>query len=138
MSRSRRSKRKQRDDPQRAEKPSSPPGNPLLPSAPASGHAKKLVISQEQQLTASFSSGPLPPPQVLREYDEIVAGLAARIVAQAERQTEHRISLESKVIDSDIRRSRQGLVCGFIVSLTCVVGGIIAVLMGHDRAEIAP
>ena len=38
------------------------------------------------------------------------------------------------MIDSDTSRSRQGLVCGFIVSLTCVVGGIIAVLMEHDWA----
>lgn len=105
----------------------------MLPSGPAGVHTSDLLISQKQQLSVSFS-GPLPPPQVLREYDEIVAGLAARLADQAERQTEHRISLENKVIRSDITRSRQGLVCGFIVSLTCVVGGIIAVVMGHDWA----
>ena len=130
---SRRSKRKRQQDTQPTEKPSSASRKPLVSLPPAGEHTKNILISQQQRLTASFS-GPLPPPEVLHQYDEIVSGLAARIVAQAERQTAHRISLESKVIDSDISRSRQGLVCGFIVSLACVVGGIIAVLMGHDWA----
>ena len=131
---SRRSKRKRQGKPQPAEKPSSPPDRPLLPPSATGESTSKLVIShQQRQLTGSFS-GPIPPPQVLREYDEILPGLAGRIVAQAERQTEHRISLESKVIESDISRSRQGPICGLIVALACVGGGIITVLYGHDWA----
>ena len=127
------SRRKRQQSAQRAGKASSTSGNPLVSPPPPGEHAKGILISQHQELTTSFS-GPLPHPEVLRQYDEIVPGLATRIVAQAERQTDHRISLETKVIDSDTRRSRHGLVCGFIVSLTCVVGGIITVLMGHDWA----
>ncbi len=41
------------------------------------------------------------------------------------------------MIESDTKRSRQGLVCGFILAMTCIVGGVIAVLMGHDWAGAA-
>jgi len=131
---SKRSKRKRQGNPQPAEKPSSPEDRPLLHPSTTGDSTSNLVIShQKRRLTESFS-GPIPPPEVLREYDKILPGLAERIVTQVDRQTEHRISLESKVIESDIRRSRQGLVCGFVVSLTCVLGGIIAVVLGHDVA----
>lgn len=60
-------------------------------------------------------SGPLPHPEILKKYDEIVTGAAERIIKQAEVQTNHRIQLETKVIDSDIRNSRLGLIFGFIV-----------------------
>ena len=128
-----RSKRKRRQSIEGAGKPSSLSAKPLVPSPPLGDHTRDLLVSQRQQFTVAFS-GPLPPPEVLRQYNEIVPGLASRIVAQAEAQTAHRISLENKVIDSDTRRSRQGLVCGFVVSLLCVAGGIVAVLMGHDWA----
>ena len=132
---SRRRKRNRKETAQSAAKPPSPAGKPLIPSLPAGEHTSGLVISQQRQTaTTQIVSGPIPPPQVLREYNEIMPGLAERIVAQAERQTEHRISLENKVIGSDIARSRQGLLCGFIVAIVCVIGGVAVAIAGHPAA----
>ncbi|NLF08136.1 MAG: DUF2335 domain-containing protein [Pirellulaceae bacterium] len=97
---------------------------------------KLLQISRQQQITSSFS-GPLPPPQVLQQYNDIIPGLADRIVAQAERQTDHRIQLESKVVQSDIHKSWAGLICGFALSIFLVFGGITCILQGHDWAGAA-
>jgi uncharacterized membrane protein len=106
--------------------------NPSLLSAP-SDRAQQLSISSQQQVAVSFS-GPLPHPDILRAYDEIEPGTAAKIIAQAAKQTEHRTALESKVIDADIKKSHWGLVAGFVISMTCVIGGVALVFAGHDAA----
>lgn len=110
-----------------------PPASKPLLGLPPQGEESRRLLEISGQLATSFS-GPLPPPQTLREYDQIVPGLAARIVAQAERQTEHRISLEAKVVGSDISKSWAGLACGFFLCLICTIGGIACVWSGHDWA----
>jgi uncharacterized membrane protein len=58
--------------------------------------AGQIVTSEQQQLSVSTSfSGPIPPPLILKQYDDLVPGAAARILAQAEQQTAHRIALEN-------------------------------------------
>ena len=39
-------------------------------------------------------SGPLPPPEMLAQYEEILPGAAERILSMAERQAEHRQKME--------------------------------------------
>ena len=55
--------------------------------------------------STSFS-GPLPHPDMLRKFDDVVPGAAERIIKMAEDQSNHRKDLERKVIESDIARSR--------------------------------
>lgn len=62
----------------------------------------KVVLAE---ISHSFS-GPLPPPEVLCRFEEVVHGSAERIIKMAEEQTSHRKELEKKVIDSDIARSK--------------------------------
>ena len=109
------SRKKQRQNLSPDNSLASPASRPLANFPPSGKESRNLVqISRQQQITESFS-GPLPPPQVLQQYNEIVPGLAGRIVAHAERQTEHRIQMEAKVIHSDISKSWAGLVCGFVL-----------------------
>jgi uncharacterized membrane protein len=42
--------------------------------------------------------GPLPPPQLLAKYDEIMPGLADRLTKMAELQLVHRTELEKNAI----------------------------------------
>lgn len=98
------------------------------------------MISHEviQEITASFS-GPLPPPEVLRQYEAEFPGLAERIIRRSEiplemaqAQQVHRIELESKVIKGDSLRSWVGLIMGFIVAMTAIVGGVY--LIANDKS----
>jgi uncharacterized membrane protein len=107
--------------------------NRTMPTFSPGEESRKLLQISQQKITQSFS-GPLPPPLVLREYNEIIPGLADRIVSLAEKQTQHRIGIENKVIDSDIGKSWIGLVCGLIVALACVGAGTACILYGHDWA----
>lgn len=100
---------------------------------PVEGEEQKSVLTRSRSVFAAYS-GPVPPPEILRQYDELVPGAAARILAQAEQQTSHRIYLEKKVIESDISRSWAGLICGFILAMTIIIGGCVLVAQDHDGA----
>ncbi|MFC1596315.1 DUF2335 domain-containing protein [Planctomycetota bacterium] len=79
-------------------------------------------------------AGPVPPPSILKGYEDLVPGSAAQILSQAGSQTEHRISIERMVIESDIGRSRAGILYGFLLSLMAIGGGCVLVGLGHDTA----
>ncbi len=109
------------------------PRDPLESELAASREAPRAVQVIRQQQVTSFA-GPLPSPDVLRAYNQIVPGLAAKIVQQAESQTQHRIQQESKVIQSDITQARLGLWLGFILCLLFLFVGGGLVYLNHDNA----
>ena len=49
----------------------------------------------------------------------------------AERQSAHRIALESRVIDADIRRANWGLVAGLVVAMAFGAGSFVLILSGY-------
>lgn len=67
---------------------------------------KKPVAKRQQEIeTAEVSiqqsswSGPLPPPQALHEFDQVVPGGAERIMAAWEKETAHRQALEKRQME---------------------------------------
>ncbi len=71
-------------------------------------------------------SGPLPPPQALEQYNNIIPNGAERIMVMAEKQSEHRRTLEAKVLNTDSRNSLLGIIFALILGLsTVIVGGIV-------------
>ena len=97
----------------------------LIPQNNQSSSKENKVILTE--ISQSFS-GQLPPPDILRQFDEVVPGAAERIIKMAEDQSTHRRELEKKVIDSDITRSKWGQILGFIIAISgLVVSAIVAV-----------
>jgi uncharacterized membrane protein len=73
-------------------------------------------------------SGALPPPSILREYDQVVPGAAERLLRQAESQTRHRQNLEQTVASETSRRSREGLISGVVVVLGLEFVAALAVI----------
>lgn len=108
--------------------------NDLLQNAPSS-IPQQLVAKVTQQVTAY--RGPVPPPQLLREYDEVVPGAADRILAMAEMQTMHRVDLEATVVKGDSRRSWVGLWLGFALCLGVLVAGVAVCFGGSPTAGAA-
>ena len=76
--------------------------------------------------------GPIPPPELLKAYNEIVPDGANRIFVMAEKQSSHRIELESIVINGDNKRANWGLATGFTIGIVMIVLSFILVLYGHD------
>lgn len=91
--------------------------------SPQPSEKKKVLLRQ----SSSFS-GPLPPPEILRGFEDIVPGAAERIIKMAEEQSNHRRELERKVITSDISRSKWGQILGFVIAVVGLgVSAVVAV-----------
>ena len=52
----------------------------------------------------------------------------------AERQADHRIQMERRIIRGDFTQSYLGLAAGFILSTMVILGGIYLISLGHDWA----
>ena len=88
-----------------------------------------MVVSQ-------YFSGPLPPPDLLRQYDEIVPGFAQTIVGQFVDQGNHRREMERAVILSDVARANWGLALGFTLALIGVAGSLYTINTGRTAVGL--
>ncbi|MFQ5709481.1 MAG: DUF2335 domain-containing protein [bacterium] len=78
--------------------------------------------------TASSFIGPIPPPEALAAYDQILPGCADRILKMAE--NEQKVSNEV-----DLKFAKyvgRGQIFGFILGLVTIVGGILLIYVGKD------
>lgn len=77
-------------------------------------------------------SGPLPPPEALREYNDVVPGGAERILRMAEDQSAHRRQLESSVLRHDVRSRYLGIGAALFVALVGYVVSAKVILAGYE------
>jgi uncharacterized membrane protein len=87
------------------------------------------------RVAAEFS-GPLPPPEYLAKYEQVLAGSANRIIRMAEQQSSHRQHLEKIAIESNADIQKWGLACAFIIAMTAIVGGIWLSFRGMSGAGL--
>ena len=66
---------------------------PRAEQRPAKENVSREGHLVHQHAEMSFS-GPLPPPNVLSAYEDLLPGAADRIITMAEKQLEHRMYLE--------------------------------------------
>lgn len=95
------------------------------------------VVSAEQRevrFTAEAWSGPLPPPDVLRSYEDVVPGAAERILVITEDQSKHRMAMEKDAQKGDFRITYLGLATAFTLSLTLIGVGAFTVCIGYAWA----
>ncbi|EHJ4142253.1 DUF2335 domain-containing protein [Escherichia fergusonii] len=65
----------------------------------------------------SSFSGPLPPPSMLREYNEIVDNGAERIMVRSEKEQAHRHSMEYMAMSGAIYKDKRGQWMAFTVTI---------------------
>lgn len=102
-------------------------------SPPSNPHQQKIMM---QRMESTSFVGPLPPPNVLRGYNEIIPGAAERILAMAERQQSHRLRLESEVVEGNCESQKRGLNFGFVLAMTVILGGLFLIYKGKDITGI--
>ena len=89
--------------------------DPSLKNIP--GDKIKLILHKTAEVIEHrFYSGPIPPPDILKEYEKIEKGFANRILEMAENQSLHRKKMENKIVESEINLSKKGQYFGLIVS----------------------
>ena len=78
-----------------------------------------------------YFQGPIPPPNVLGEYDKMLPGAADRIVSMAEAQASHRRNMEEVELHSDVMLEARGQLFGFVLAVVSLGGGMV--LVGLDK-----
>jgi len=89
------------------------------------------------EITEASFRGPIPPPAILREYNEVIPDGANRILTMAETQSAHRIGLERRVIVGDDVRAYLGLGTAFIIAMFGLYLSYRVIMAGHDVAGAA-
>lgn len=79
--------------------------------------------------------GPIPPPSILKQYDELLPGSAERLMNLFEKQANHRMAMEEIVIKGGSSRAYWGLACGFVISLLML--GLAGYLAAKGEAASA-
>lgn len=95
----------------------------------SANHQDKVQLTRTEVTAASYS-GPIPPAEQLRQYEDIFEGAADRILAMAEKQATHRQALETSVIKSNNRNSLLGIICAFFLGLSTIGGGVFLAYNG--------
>ncbi len=91
----------------------------ILGAVPDEG--KREDVRQAIMLIKEESfSGPIPPPQALKGYEEVLPGSADRILKMAEQQQEHRMKMENKAISKQLSLNSRGQIFGFIIFFVCI------------------
>ncbi len=101
-------------------------------SGVAAQSSNNVAIFHAQQF-----SGPMPPPEMLRQYEEVLPGLANRIVTLAENQSSHRIRLERRVTTSNIWRAHFGQLFAFLIAVCGIVAGTYLIINNKSAEGIA-
>ena len=79
---------------------------------------------------ASFA-GPLPPPAMYREYDDVLPGSANRLMELTENQQAHRHGWEMTALRASISDTKRGQWFGFIVSVVALAAAMILAARGQ-------
>lgn len=87
-----------------------------------------------EMVHASHYSGPIPPPELLRQFDEIIPNGADRIFKMTEEQSAHRREIEKSVVDANNRDSLLGILFGGVIGITGVLSGAYLISLGHPVA----
>jgi uncharacterized membrane protein len=126
--------------------PTEPQGDPRRINAQIDLKAKQVIQSLPKNLrprvteliqsvayTASITqfSGPIPSPERLGQYNQVVPGSANRIIQMAETQAEHRRELENHAVRSQIRQSDCGQWMALGISLTAISASVWVTLAGQ-------
>lgn len=76
--------------------------------SPDQSSASKILQSRQisTQIVKQYS-GPVPSPEILAKFEEIVPGAAAKLVQLALTEAEHRHNIEKKQLDANIEFTRE-------------------------------
>ena len=100
---------------------------------------RQLPENHQQLIRAAFLDlyehqlwqGPLPPPEMLKLYNDAFPNGAERIFTEVQRQATHRIELEKRLIPEQLRQSERGQLFGLVVALSFLIAAFVLVALGH-------
>lgn len=114
-------------------------GSPLPPVAVAPPPPVQQQALPEQTtarlplvLARSSFSGPVPPPDLLREYELVVPGAAKYFFDALDRQSLHRQEMERTALAAAIRNERVGIWLAFAIAMVVIASGTFLIHEDKD------
>lgn len=94
-------------------------------------HQPGVTTIEEQQYL-----GPIPPPEILNGFEQIVPGAAERILAMAEENGKHQREMEKKALAVAFRTVLIGQIFGLVIGVLAFVTCIIALYLGSENTAM--
>lgn len=79
-------------------------------------------------------SGPIPSPDMMARYEEISPGFADRILTMAEKQANHRMQAEDRMIEIERQDSRRGSWFAFLLGMGALAAAVTMVIVEGSAA----
>lgn len=103
-------------------------------SAPQKDSGKGLTAAS----VSSQWAGPLPPPEALARFDQVIPHGAERIFKMAEAEQAHRIACEKEALAATVAEAKRGQWLGAIISVASLAGALLSVWFGaHWSVSVA-
>ena len=78
-----------------------------------------------------------PFAEDLEAYNRAIPNGAERLFNNFDGQTQHRIGLENRVVDSNIKQAERGQVIGFITIILALGTALLSAYLGFEKLAIA-
>jgi len=99
------------------------------------------AIRVSAQFAVQQQVGPIPSPEILKNYDAVKAGFADRIIKMAEEESAHRRDLEKLAVESQAkdqaayrRAEMLGQISGLAIGLAAIGGAVYSAVHGAQIA----
>lgn len=109
---------------------------PVIASADLSNEQKVEQVVKMVAVSMESFSGPMPHPDILRGYKDLIPDAPERILRMAEQEQQHRIEVENKMlyqngenITEAAKANKRSQVFAFILTFLLVVAGVVLTTM---------
>ncbi|MBP8725724.1 MAG: DUF2335 domain-containing protein [Saprospiraceae bacterium] len=94
---------------------------------------EKVILTIYRQISIQQTYvGPIPSPEMLSGYEEIVEGSAKLIIDKFDKQFAHRVEMEKTVIPNQVSQTTRGQWFGFIIAMTAIGWTVYLSITGHE------
>lgn len=83
------------------------------------------------RVTQHMHAGPLPPPEYLRDYNDIIPGAAERIMAMAETEQKHTHQMDKTTAKYSFIQFILGQIFAFTIGIFAIAAAAYCLLKGH-------
>ncbi len=91
-------------------------------------HRQDVTGNLSISSSKSFSIGPLPHPDFLEKYEQILPGAAERIFTTSEMYRDANIEDNHELVKSEVGSTKRGQWFAFIISMTAIISGVLVAL----------
>lgn len=97
-------------------------------------HVQKVIRETIGIVSQKIHIGPIPDPETLEQYNLLLPNAAQRIFDLAEKQADHRMELEKKVVLGQVQQSKLGQIFAFLIGIAALIAACYMAYIGKELA----